>query len=64
MEHRSGMPLASLDLRDEGGESAAVGAVLEQADVRGRVITLDALHTTRKTPRSIVEIHGADYLFT
>ena len=64
VEHRSGMPLASLDLRDEGGESAAVGAVLEQADVRGRVITLDALHTTRKTARSIVEIHGADYLFT
>ena len=64
VEHGSGMPVASLDLRDEGGETAAVGAVLEQADVRGRVITLDALHTTRNTARSIVDIHGADYLFT
>ena len=64
VEHGSGMPLGSVDLRDEGGETAAVGAVMEQADVSGRVITLDALHTTRKTARLIMDVHGADYLFT
>ena len=32
--------------------------------IRGSVITVDALHTTRNTADAIVRTHGADYLFT
>ena len=58
----AGHPLASRCCRDEGGEIAATRALLEDVDVRGCLITLDALHTTRDTERAIVETHGADYL--
>ena len=64
IDHVSGMPLASLDLRDEGGEVAAVLALLEEVEVEGKVITLDALHTTKKTASVIVRTHKADYMFT
>ena len=60
----AGRPLASRCCRDQGGEIAAARALLEDVDVQGCVITLDALHTTRDTERAIVETHGADYLFT
>ena len=46
VEHGSGAPLGSLDFRDEGAEAAAVFALLEEVSVEGRVVTLDALHTT------------------
>ena len=59
-----GRPLASRCCRDEGGELAATKALLEDIDVRGCVITLDALHATHDTERTIVDIHGADSLFT
>ncbi len=64
VDHISGMPLGSLDLRDEGGEIAAVLALLEEVCIDGKVITLDALHTTKNTARAIVETHRADYMFT
>ena len=59
-----GRPLASRCCRDEGGERAATKALLEDIDVRGCVITLDALHATHDTERALVDIHRADYLFT
>ena len=52
VEHNTG--LASISF--EGGEIAAVRALLETVDVSGRV----ALHTTRDTARIIVET--PDYL--
>ena len=39
-------------------------ALLEDVDVGGSVITLDALHTTRNTALAIRRRHGAHYLFT
>ena len=39
-------------------------AVLEDVGIRGSVITVDALHTTRNTADAIVRTHGAHYLFT
>ena len=57
----AGRPLASRCCRDAGGETAALRALLEDVDVRGCVLTLDALHATGDTARSIVETHGADY---
>ena len=59
-----GRPLASRCCRDEGGELAATKALLDDVDVRGCLVTLDALHTTYETERALVDIHGADYLFT
>ena len=59
----AGHPLASLSCRDAGGETAALRALLEEVDLRGCVLTLDALHATRDTQRAIVETHGADYVF-
>ena len=56
-----GRPVASRCCRDEVGELAALRALLEDVDIQGRVLTLDALHTTRDTPRAIVEAHGAYY---
>ena len=38
--------------------------MLDDVDVRGCLITLDALHTTYETERALVDIHGADSLFT
>ena len=62
--HDSTVPVASLVVREDGGEQAALGALLEQVDISGRVLTMDALHTTRNTAHRIVDIHGADYLMT
>ena len=59
-----GRPLASRCCRDEGGELAATKALLDDVDVRGCLVTLDALHTTYETERAIVDIHGAEYLLT
>ena len=58
-----GRPLASRCCRNEGGELAATQALLDDVDVRGCLVTLDALHTNRETERALVDIHGADYLF-
>ena len=64
VEHTTGLPLATLSFNEEGGEIAAVRALLEKVEVAGRVLTADALHTTRETARVIVETHGADSLMT
>ena len=58
----AGRPLASRCCREEGGEAAALRALLEDVDLHGCVLTLDALHARRDTARAIVEAHGADYL--
>lgn len=39
-------------------------ALLEQVPVAGRLLTIDALYTTRETARLIVTTHAADYLVT
>ena len=64
VDHASGAPFALLNFDDKGGELAATHDLLERHDVRGRVITLDALHTTRKTAALITQRCGADYVFS
>ncbi len=64
VDHATGAPVAQLGFADEGGERAAMHDLLERADIRGRVVTLDALHTVRNTARLITERRGADYLMT
>ena len=62
--HDTGLPVASHGFHDKNGERAAVRALFEEVPLDGHVITVDALHTTRDTARSIVESHNADYLMT
>ena len=62
--HAEGIPITCRMCHEEGGETAAVLAVLEDVGIRGSVITVDALRTTRNTADAIVRTHGADYLFT
>ena len=64
VRHDNAMPIASHTYTEEGGEIAAVRALLEGVDVRGAVITLDALHTTRNTILALRRRHGAHYLVT
>ena len=61
VDHASGAPFALLNFGEEGGELAAAHDLLERSDIRGKVITLNALHTTRKTAKLITE--RADYVF-
>ena len=61
VDHASGAPFALLNFGEEEGELAATHDLLERSDIRGKVITLDALHTTRKTAKLITE--RADYVF-
>ena len=49
VDHETGAPFALLNFGDDSGELAAAHDLLERSDIRGRVITLDALHTTRRT---------------
>ena len=63
-EHGSGLPVGVLGYHDKGGERAAMHALFEQIPLRGRVMTIDALHTVRKTARLLVETHGAHYVMT
>ena len=64
VDHATGAPVAALGFGDAGGERAALRDLLERTDIRGRTLTLDALHTVRDTARLITARHGADYLMT
>ncbi len=63
-EHGSGRPVASRSYREEGGEPAALPALLEEVDVRGAALTLDAGHARLHSAEAIVEQHGAESLLT
>ena len=59
-----GRPVASRCLFEKGGEAGATAALLEDVDLRGRLLTLDALHASYDMERRIVDLAGADYLFS
>ena len=61
VDHHSGAPFALLNFDEDGGERAATHDLLERSDISGKVITLDALHTTRNTAKLITQ--RADYVF-
>ena len=53
-----------LNFRDQGGELAAMADLFERTEITGRIITLDALHTTRPVTQQLTERHGADSVLT
>ena len=62
VEHATGQPVASRSYREQGGEAWALRALLEEVDLRGRTVTMDAGHASRETERAIVEQHGGQIL--
>ena len=63
VEHGSGIPQASRSFYDEGGELHATRQLLSEVEVCGRVITLDALHSSYESAELILAAN-ADYLLT
>lgn len=61
VEHRSATVLAQQQVACKRDERSAVPLLLAQRELRGTVITLDALHTLKPTARLIQEL-GGDYL--
>ena len=64
----SGRWLGTVRTPDKTNEITAARTLLERvnqrADLSGKVVVLDALHTNLETARLIVQHLGADYLFT
>jgi predicted transposase YbfD/YdcC len=63
--HESGVVLGQRQVADKRGEGLAARELLTSLDVSGMVLTLDALHTTKKTARLITdELHAHYVLIT
>ena len=60
--HERGVILGQRQVPDKRGEAAVVSDLLAPLDVAGMLLTLDALHTTRKTARLITGSLNAHYL--
>ncbi|WP_239313318.1 MULTISPECIES: ISAs1 family transposase [unclassified Frankia] len=60
--HGTGVVLGQRQVADKRGEGTAVPDVLGGLDVAGMVLTLDALHTTKKTARLITGKVHAHYV--
>ncbi|MGH3285538.1 MAG: ISAs1 family transposase [Streptosporangiaceae bacterium] len=59
-----GTVIAQREVGHKTNEITQVKPLLDGLDLRGAVITLDALHAQRETARYLVEDKGADYIFT
>lgn len=55
--------LGQVRTKDRGGEIGVARALLEVLDLRGSVVTMDALHAQYETAAKIVEL-GGDYVLT
>ncbi len=60
--HRTGVVLGQRQVPDKRGEGTVIESLLGGLDVAGMVLTLDALHTTKKTARLITGKLHAHYL--
>ncbi len=62
--HNLGTTVAQCEVDDKTNEIPVARTLLESLDVKGTVVTLDAMHTQKETARYIVQDKKADYLFT
>jgi predicted transposase YbfD/YdcC len=60
--HDRGVVLGQRQVADKRGETTVTADLLAPLDVAGMVLTMDALHTTKKTARMITEDLHAHYL--
>ena len=62
--HKTPVVLAQRAVGEKTNEIPEARPLLEPLELRGRVVTADAMHTQKDLARYIVEEKGADYLFT
>lgn len=60
--HHRGVILGQRQVPDKRGETAVIADLLAPLDVAGMLLTLDALHTSKKTARLITGPLGAHYM--
>lgn len=60
--HKEGIVVAQKKVRDKTNEIPIVKELLKPLDIEGAIVTLDALHTQKKTATYIVEKKKADYV--
>ena len=63
VDHATGVPLGQVNAGGKDHEIAAFATVLDRIDLRGLVVTGDALHTQRAHARYLHR-HGGSYVFT
>ena len=63
VEHRDGLVLGQTQVPDKTNEIPAVRQLVSGLDIRGRAVTVDAMHVQQKTARCILDC-GADYVMT
>ena len=64
MTHQMGAVVTQRDVHHKTNEITQVKPLLDPLNLRGWVVTLDALHVQRETARYLVEDKQASYLFT
>ena len=62
--HQKGITIAQKQIASKSNEIPAAKPLLEPLDLKGKVVTGDAMHTQTKLARFLVEKKEADYLFT
>jgi len=63
-KHQQGTTIAQVKINNKSNEIPSVPPLLEPLDIKDRVVTLDALHTQKKTAKYLVEEKQAHYFFT
>jgi hypothetical protein len=62
--HQEGMTIAQREVSSKTNEIPEAKPLLTPLDLRGKVVTADALHTHKELARFLVEDKQADYCFT
>jgi hypothetical protein len=62
--HQKGITIAQKQIASKSNEIPAAKPLLEPLDLKGKVVTGDAMHTQTGLARFLVEKKKADYLFT
>jgi len=62
--HQKGITIAQKQIASKSNEIPAAKPLLEPLDLKGKVVTGDAMHTQTSLARFLVEKKKADYLFT
>jgi len=62
--HQEGITIAQRQIESKTNEIPTARPLLETLDLKGKVVTADALHTQKDLARFLVKDKKADYLFT
>ena len=62
--HHEGITIAQKQIPPKNNEITAARSLLEPLDLKGKVVTADAMHTQKDLARFLVEDKHADYCLT